>query len=43
VGGEGAWVVATLQRVECRDCGLVRQINSGLAEPRRTDTRAFER
>jgi len=43
VGGEVTWLIATLPRVECRDCGLVRQIDSGLAEPRRTYTRAFER
>src|SRR4051794_36979188 len=24
VGGELTWVIATLPRVECRDCGLVR-------------------
>ena len=43
MGGELTWVIATLPRVECRDCGLVRQIDSGLAEPRRTYTRSFER
>lgn len=43
VGSELTWVIATLPRVECRDCGLVRQIDSGLAEPKRTYTRAFER
>jgi len=29
--------------VECRDCHLVRQIDSGLAGPKRTYTHAFER
>lgn len=43
VGGEVTWLIATLPRVECRRCGLVRQIDSGLAEPRRTYTRSFER
>ena len=43
VGSELTWVVATLPRVECRDCGLVRQIDSGLAGPKRTYTHAFER
>ena len=43
VGSELTWVIATLPRVECRDCGLVRQIDSGLAEPKRTYTLAFER
>ena len=42
-GREVTWIIATLPRVECRDCGLVRQIDSGLPEPRRTYTRAFER
>lgn len=43
VGNDCTWVIATLPRVECRDCGLVRQIDHGLAEPKRTYTRAFER
>src|SRR6185295_803413 len=43
VGDECTWVIARLPRVQCRDCGLVRQINHGLAEPKRTYTRAFER
>lgn len=43
VGSELTWVIATLPRVECRDCGRVRQIASGLAEPKRTYTHAFER
>jgi transposase len=43
VGSDLSFVIATLPRVECRDCGLVRQIDSGLAEPKRTYTHAFER
>jgi transposase len=43
VGSDCTWVIATLPRVQCRDCGLVRQIDHGLAEPKRTYTRAFER
>ena len=43
LGSELTWVIATLPRVECRDCGLVRQIDSGLAGPKRTYTHAFER
>lgn len=43
VGSDCTWVIATLPRVECRDCHLVRQIDHGLAEPKRTYTRAFER
>lgn len=43
VGSDCTWVIATLPRVECRDCGLVRQIDTGLADPKRTYTHAFER
>jgi transposase len=43
VGSELTWVSATLPRVQCRDSGLVRQIDSGLADPKRTYTHAFER
>jgi transposase len=43
VGEDCTWLIATLPRVECRACRVVRQIRSGLAEERRTYTRAFER
>lgn len=43
VGGDCTWLIATLPRVECRACRIVRQIRSGLADERRTYTRAFER
>jgi transposase len=43
VGADCTWLIATLPRVECRACRLVRQIRSGLAEERRTYTRAFAR
>jgi transposase len=43
VGGDSTWLVATLPRVECRSCGIVRQIRLGLAEERRTYTWAFAR
>jgi hypothetical protein len=43
VGSDCTWVIATLPRVQCRDCGLVRQIDTGLADPKRTYTHAFER
>jgi transposase len=36
-------LIATLPRVECRSCRIVRQIPLGLAEPRRTYTRCFAR
>jgi len=43
IGAECTWVVATLPRVECKACGVVRQVKIGLADERRTYTRAFER
>ncbi len=43
IGSKVTFVVATIPRVECRSCGLVRQINIGLAENRRSYTYAFER
>lgn len=43
VGGDCTWLIATLPRVECHRCRSVRQIRLGLAEERRTYTRAFAR
>ena len=43
VGARLTWIVATIPRVECVECGVVRQINHGLAAPRRTYTHAFAR
>jgi transposase len=43
IGGKAVYLVAPMQRVECRDCQVVRQIELGFAETRRTYTRAFER
>lgn len=43
VGGDCTWLIATLPRVECRECRIVRQIRPGLAEERRTYTRSFAR
>lgn len=43
IGADCTWVVVTLPRVQCRNCGLVRQIKIGFTEERRTYTRAFER
>jgi transposase len=43
IGNGCTWVVATLPRVKCRACGVVRQVKIGLADERRTYTRAFER
>lgn len=43
IGNKVTYVVATLPRVECRSCGVVRQIQIGLADHRRSYTHAFER
>jgi transposase len=43
VGADCTWLIATLPRVQCRSCRLVRQIPLGLAEERRTSTHAFAR
>jgi transposase len=43
IGRDCSWVRVVVPRVGCRACGAVRQINLGIAEPRRTYTRAFER
>lgn len=41
IGLKPTVIVATLPRVACRDCGVVRQINVGFAEPRRTFTKRW--
>ena len=43
IGSACTWLIASLPRVECQSCELVRQIPLGFAEPRYTYTRAFER
>lgn len=43
VGGIVSWLIVTIPRVECRACQVVRQIRLGLAEERRSYTRAFAR
>jgi len=43
VGGIVSWLRIQIPRVECRSCGVVRQIRLGLAEERRSYTRAFAR
>lgn len=37
------WLVVDIPQVECRDCGVTRQISTGLAAPKRTYTYALER
>jgi transposase len=43
IGGRGTYVSFAIPRVECRACGLERQVNVPFAEPRRSYTKAFER
>lgn len=43
IGGKLTWVIATIPRVQCRDCEQVRQIKLGFAEPRRTFTKGWAR
>jgi len=43
IGRKSVQIVLALPRVECRQCGLIRQVEVGLAEPRRSYTKAFER
>lgn len=41
IGLKQTVIVATLPRVECRDCGVVRQIKVGFADPRRSYTKGW--
>lgn len=43
IGQRPVSVVLPVQRVGCRACGLVRQVDLGFADPGRSYTRAFER
>jgi transposase len=43
IGSNHTFVQAKLPRVECRDCGAIRQIRLGFADARFGYTRAFER
>jgi transposase len=43
IGGRPTSVVLPIPRVECRACGLVRQVEVPFAEPRRSYTKSFER
>lgn len=43
IGSKGVTAIVVLSRVECKDCGLVRQVRIPFADPRRTYTHAFER
>jgi len=43
IGGKPVYLVLRVPRVECRDCGAVRQVKIGFADQRVSYTRAFER
>jgi transposase len=43
IGSKPTVIVATLPRVECRQCGTVRQIQVSFAEPRRSYTKGWAR
>jgi transposase len=43
IGKKQVYIALHIPRVECRTCGVVRQIKIGFADPRRTYTKAFER
>src|SRR5215210_5188227 len=43
IGSRATAVVLPIPRVECRACGVVRQVEVPFADPRRSYTRSFER
>jgi len=43
IGRRATLVVLPIPRVECQDCGVVRQVKVPFADPRRSYTSAFER
>jgi transposase len=43
IGRRPTFIALPIPRVECRRCGVVRQVEISFADPRRTYTRAFER
>jgi transposase len=43
IGNRPTYLAFAIPRVECRTCGLVRQVDVSFADPRRSYTRAFER
>jgi transposase len=43
IGSRSTSLVLPVPRVECRACGAVRQVGVAFADPRRSDTRAFQR
>jgi len=43
IGRRATFLVFPIPRVACRTCGVIRQVEIGFADPRRTYTKAFER
>jgi transposase len=43
LGGKPVWVEVNIPRVECRNCGLIRQVRLSFADARYSYTRSFER
>ncbi len=43
VGSDLTWVIVSVPRVECQECGVTRQIRTGLSSPRVGYTYAFAR
>jgi transposase len=43
IGNHATFVAFAIPRIECRSCGLVRQVDVSFADPRRSYTKAFER
>jgi transposase len=43
IGRRATIIVFPIPRVACRACGVIRQVEIGFADPRRTYTKAFER
>src|ERR687893_2041011 len=43
IGSRATSLVLAIPRVECRACGMVRQVDVTFADPRRSYTRAFQR
>ena len=43
IGSKPVWIQLQVPRVVCFDCGLVRQVKVGFADPMKRYTRSFER
>jgi transposase len=43
IGGRPVWVELPVQRVECRRCGVIQQVQIAFADARRSYTASFER